>query len=240
MKEARADALRVGGVQRFTTLDYPGAFAAVVFVQGCPWRCLYCHNPHLQSRVPPPGVQLPWHELRDWFDNRRGRLDAVVFSGGEPTLDPALPDAMRDVRALGLRVGLHTAGMLPLSLRRVLPLVDWVGLDIKAPLDDDALHTQLTGAKARRSSAAVAESLHLLVESGIEFECRTTAHGDLLAPGRLEQLGQSLASLGVRHYALQGCRIEGRAPSASDGERLRAAAQSLRPLFERVECRLGD
>ncbi len=124
MTAARA-ALRVGGVQRFTSIDYPGALAAVVFVQGCPWRCVYCHNPQLQSRqVPQPAPAPAWPDLLAWLGCRRGLLDAVVFSGGEPTADPALPQAVDEVRALGFRVGLHTAGMLPRRLRTLLPRLD--------------------------------------------------------------------------------------------------------------------
>jgi len=126
---------RVGGVQRFTSIDYPGALAAVVFVQGCPWRCVYCHNPQLQPRrVPQPAAAPAWPELLAWLGRRRGLFDAVVFGGGESTADPALPRAVDEVRALGFRVGLHTAGMLPRRLRALLPRLDWVGLDIKAPL----------------------------------------------------------------------------------------------------------
>jgi pyruvate formate lyase activating enzyme len=87
-----ADRLAVAGLQAFSTLDYPGQLAAVVFLQGCPWRCGYCHNPHLQARGAGTGPR--WAALREWFARRLGRLDAVVFSGGEPSLDPALPAAL--------------------------------------------------------------------------------------------------------------------------------------------------
>ena len=131
---AAAEALVVGGLQPFTTIDYPGALAAVVFVQGCPWRCGYCHNPQLQPRVKPAEAAGPgWAALRPWLARRVGLIDAVVFSGGEPTLDPALPAAMAEVRAIGLKVGLHTAGIYPQRLAAALPLADWVGLDLKAP-----------------------------------------------------------------------------------------------------------
>lgn len=195
-----ADALRIGGLQRFTTIDYPGALAAVVFVQGCAWRCSYCHNPHLQPRARPAGT-LRWADVVAWLHRRRGLLDAVVFSGGEPTLDPALPAAADAVRALGLRVGLHTAGMAPRRLEALLPRVDWVGLDVKAPLDDDALHTRITG--VRGAVRPVARCLELLLSSGVALQVRTTVHPDWLGADQVRRLQQDLARRGAPAPVLQ-------------------------------------
>ena len=212
---ARCDvsrSLRVGGLQPFTSIDYPGALAAVVFVQGCPWRCLYCHNPQLQSRRPLPTGTVPsWPDLLHWLDSRRGLLDAVVFSGGEPTADAALPQAIDQVRALGFRVGLHTAGMMPHRLRPLLPKLDWIGLDIKAPLTDDALHGHISGVRggAKGGTAAVRESLAALCASGIAFECRTTAHPSLLDGPALEAIARELVAFGVTRYAVQVSRPAG-------------------------------
>lgn len=209
-----ADALHVGGLQPFTSIDFPGALAAVVFVQGCPWRCPYCHNPHLQARRP-PGVQpqASWAELRPWLQRRARVLDALVFSGGEPTLDPALPAAMREARALGYRIGLHSAGMAPRRLRALLPLVDWVGLDVKAPLDDERLHDRLSG--VRGAARSVRASVRALLAAGIAHECRTTVHASLLADGVLRRLQMQLVELGVRSWALQACREPAGAASAA-------------------------
>ena len=102
--------LRVGGVVPFTANDFPGRLAAVVFTQGCPWRCAYCHNPHLISaRGGDAAAERAWPDLLRWLGTRCGLLDGVVFSGGEPTAQHAIVDAVRDVRALGFEVGLHTA-----------------------------------------------------------------------------------------------------------------------------------
>lgn len=192
----------MGGLQPFTTIDYPGSLAAVVFVQGCPWRCVYCHNPQLQRRHGPAGPS--WSDLRAWFARRSGLIDAVVFSGGEPTLDPALPAAMTEVRAAGLKVGLHTAGLAPSRLTPLLGLVDWVGLDVKAPLDDEAVHRAITGAP--RGGATVRRSLEALLASGVALECRTTAHPALHDDRALLAIASALAEAGVQDYALQLCR----------------------------------
>jgi len=186
----------------------------VVFVQGCPWRCGYCHNPHLQPRG--QGHGTPWSEVTQFLRQRAGLLDAVVFSGGEPTLDPALPQAIADVRELGFKVGLHSAGAYPRRLQAVLPLVDWVGLDIKAPLASDARHDRVT--QVRGSAAPVRQSLAALVRHGrthgLAFECRTTAHPALLDDAALLAVADELAAAGVVDWVLQIARTQGAAGSA--------------------------
>jgi anaerobic ribonucleoside-triphosphate reductase activating protein len=203
--------LRVGGLVPFTAGDYPGHLAAVVFVQGCPWRCSYCHNPHLQpargeAELAAAGVPA-WRDMRPWLRRRAGLIDAVVFSGGEPTAEPALPQAMAEVRALGLRVGLHTAGTFPQRLQALLPRADWVGLDIKAPLADAATYERITGAAG--AAAPVRRSLAAVLASGVAFECRTTAHPALLDDVALIALAAELAAAGVANWALQICRSVG-------------------------------
>lgn len=194
--------LKVGGFTPFTTTDYPGKLSAVVFVQGCPWRCGYCHNPHLQPRLQQP--QHPWPQVLEFLARRRMLLDAVVFSGGEPTVDPGLHDAIADVRALGFGVGLHSAGIYPQRLAEVLPLVDWVGLDIKAPfaLYEDITNTPGSGKQALAAAEAV-------LASGVDYEFRTTVHPSLLSNQELVDLGYTLARMGVRNYALQTFRTQG-------------------------------
>lgn len=202
--------LHVGGFTAFTTIDYPGNLSAVVFVQGCPWRCGYCHNPHLQSRegaADKGSGGPPWGEILSLLRRRVGLLDAVVFSGGEPTMDPSLADAMRDVRSLGMQIGLHTAGMYPRRLVEVLPLVDWVGIDVKAPLGDAALHERLTGIKG--GDAPLRESVRAVLASGVAHEFRTTAHPALLGDEALLRIGAGLAAAGASCFALQIYRAPG-------------------------------
>lgn len=208
-----ARALQVGGVTPFTSIDYPGKLSAVVYVQGCPLRCSYCHNPHLQQRC--AGTQT-WGAVHAWLQRRVGLVDAVVFSGGEPTVDPMLEDAMHQVRALGFSVGLHSAGTHPRRLQSVLPLLDWIGLDVKAPLRDAATYERITGV---RGSASRAEAcLKAVLQAGVDCEIRTTAHPLWLGDAALLQLAQDLAKRGVRRYALQiACATEAQpAPPVAD------------------------
>lgn len=161
--------LRIGGLTPYSATDYPGCFSAVVFCQGCPWRCRYCHNPHLLPADAPPA--MAWDEVVYFLGRRRGLLDAVVFSGGEPTLQDGLAEAARAVKALGFKVGLHTADMYPERLRELLPLFDWVGMDIKAPFADYEQITSVAG-----SGAKARVSARWILDSGVDYEFRTTVH----------------------------------------------------------------
>ncbi len=171
-----AAALRVGGLTPMTSLDYPGELAAVVFCQGCPWRCRYCHNGHLlPTQAADP---IPWVGVRRFLEHRRGLLDAVVFSGGEPSLQAALPAALAEIRGLGFKTGLHTAGPYPSRLARALPHLDWVGLDIKALPED---YPRITGVPGSGERAWA--SLSLLLAARIKLEVRTTPLPGLDGPG---------------------------------------------------------
>lgn len=194
--------LRIGGFVPLSGCDWPGELVATLFCQGCPWRCRYCHNTHLLPADRPGTVAWSW--VVDFLRRRVGLLDGVVFSGGEPTLQRGLGTAMQQVRALGMRVGLHTAGPYPDRLAAVLPLVDWVGFDVKAPFDD---YPHLTGVPA--SGARARESLLHLIASGVAYEVRTTVHPALLDAAALYTLVGTLADLRVTHYALQSCRARG-------------------------------
>jgi pyruvate formate lyase activating enzyme len=175
--------------------------AAVVFCQGCPWRCGYCHNGDLLDAR---GRDLiPWPHIRDLLERRRGLLDAVVFSGGEPTLQAALPAALAEVRSLGFKTGLHTGGPYPERLARALPWLDWVALDIKALPEDYPKVTGVPGSGERAWA-----SLGLLLNAGIALEVRTTPMPGLDAPAYLDRLMQRLAKAGVHDYVLQRCHTE--------------------------------
>lgn len=194
-----SNALRVGGLVPLTTLDFPDQLACVLFCQGCGWRCRYCHNPQL---IPARGEQeKSWDDILAFLRQRVGLLDAVVFSGGEPTLQAALPEAITEVRALGFKVGLHSAGIKPKRLARVLSLVDWVGFDIKAVPEHS---TAITGVEG--SGAANWRSLGLLLRSSVAHEVRTTVHWQLFDAERLLDLAQRLRAQGVERFVVQCSR----------------------------------
>ncbi len=173
--------LNIGGVTPFTTIDYPGEIAAVLFCRGCPWRCGYCHNKHL--REPAAEGNVHWEEILSFLRSRAGLLDAVVFSGGEPTLQPGLAEAVREVKALGFKVGLHTAGAFPERLAMILPQLDWVGMDLKAPFEEYEAVTAVPG-----SGEAARESADLVRRSGVAHRFRTTLDPYLREDGRIDRI----------------------------------------------------
>ncbi len=190
--------LLIAGYTPFSTVDYPGHTAAVVFTQGCPWRCRYCQNPSLQPLEAPRGAPA-WEGFLEWLEGRRGLLDAVVFSGGEPTAQEGLVSAARTVLGRGFRVGLHTNGAYPDSFGRVLPFCDWVGLDIKAMFGRQGWITgnEVTGV------ASSYESLGMLGASDVLFEVRTTYHPLLLSEATLRHIAQALSLLRPMKWAIQ-------------------------------------
>ncbi|MBI1889454.1 MAG: anaerobic ribonucleoside-triphosphate reductase activating protein [Burkholderiales bacterium] len=197
-----ADTLKIGGMTPFSATDYPGMLAAVLFVQGCPWRCGYCHNPHLQPRTQESAIA--WSDVLHFLYRRSELIDGVVFSGGEPAIDPALNEAIWSVRKMGFAIGLHSAGIYPRRLAEVLPWVDWVGLDIKAPFDR---YEKITGIPD--SGKLAQASIDAMLESGIDYEVRTTIHPTLLDEEEIVELASTLASMGVNNYALQLFRTQG-------------------------------
>ncbi|WP_414597551.1 anaerobic ribonucleoside-triphosphate reductase activating protein [Achromobacter sp. F4_2707] len=224
--------LKVGGITPFSATDFPGKLCAVLFVQGCPWRCGYCHNPHLQARTAESPIS--WDDISAFLRRRTGLIDAVVFSGGEPTMDSGLETAMLEAREHSFLVGLHTGGIYPDRLRKVLPLVDWVGLDIKATGAGYEAVTQV-----RNSGAPAFESLRAVLQTGVSYEVRTTIHPRLHDEDEIRTLARQLARSGVTHYALQVFRPTGCQDDALNhtrfhdypGEALLAELHALFPHF---------
>lgn len=201
----RADDLQIAGLTRFSTCDWPGKLVATVFLQGCPFACPYCHNPDLLDLRRPGSIE--WQVVRDLLAKRHGLLDGVVFSGGEPTRQASLAAAMMEVGDLGFKVGLHTAGSYPKRFAEVLPLCDWVGLDIKAP---EHLYGAVTGVRSSASRAFA--SLRLALDSGVDLQVRTTVDPTTLSSDDVAELTATLQKLGVREHILQQVRTEGASP----------------------------
>lgn len=202
---ALPDDLAIAGLVPLSTVDWPGRLVATAFLQGCPWRCTYCHNSAiLDPRT--PGV-VPWTAVRELLARRVGLLDGIVFSGGEPTRQAALLPAVREVREAGFAVGLHTGGAYPRRLAALLPYVDWVGFDVKAPA---RLYRAVTRVGGPTSAAdATAASLRLVLDSGVDVQVRTTVDPTVLTSDDVAELTATLRDLGVREHVLQQVRPDG-------------------------------
>jgi anaerobic ribonucleoside-triphosphate reductase activating protein len=229
--------LTIGGVTPLTSTDYPGHLSAVMFCQGCAWRCGYCHNAHLIPRKAETVVSWPW--VKQFLERRRGLLDAVVFSGGEPTLQGGLLDAVKETRALGYKVALHTGGPYPRRLDKLLPYLDWVGMDIKADFENYDATTGVPG-----SGIKALESAHRVIASGVDCEFRTTVHPALISKERLLALAKTLSGIGVKNYVLQefrptGCVNAELAAVNTAGYVDEELCHAIRPMFESFAVRRG-
>ncbi|MNE32934.1 Radical SAM superfamily protein [compost metagenome] len=187
--------------------------------------------------IPPRGSQeLEWSQVLAFLQRRQGLLDAVVFSGGEATLQDSLPAAMAEVRQMGFAVGLHSAGIKPEAFARALPGADWVGFDVKALAEECALITRVKG-----SGVANWRSLELLLASGVEYECRTTVHWHLIDPERLLTLARRLSEREVKHFVVQMVRttqmLDASLPKVSMHTALPALWDALGDLFPMFEVR---
>ena len=188
--------MNIQGFQKLTLLDYPGRTACTVFTGGCNLRCPFCHNADL-VRTPMAGPNLT-DEVITYLARRRGILDGVCITGGEPLLQPDLIDFLRQVKALGYAVKLDTNGSLPDRLAAVLDtgLVDYVAMDVKS---SPAGYPAAVGGEA--DPAVYDRSIRLLRESGLPHEFRTTAVKGLHTPEDFTAIGQWLE--GAPRYFIQ-------------------------------------
>jgi pyruvate formate lyase activating enzyme len=166
----------IGGFQKFSLIDYPGKICAIVFTKGCNFRCPYCHNPELvqTSQYTNP---IPEQEVISFLKKRQGNLDAVCITGGEPTLQPDLLSFIFECKTMGYLVKLDTNGTNPALLEKIirLNLVDYLAMDIKAPLSKYAEVT-----KSNVNADTIIESINLIKNSNIDYEFRSTLVQNLL------------------------------------------------------------
>ena len=178
--------MQIEGVQKLTLLDFPGHVACTVFTPGCNFRCPFCHNASLVVNAPAKGAQDP-EELFRFLSKRRGILDGVALTGGEPLLQQGVEEFLRRVKELGFKTKLDTNGSFPDRLRAILDagLADYVAVDIK---NSPAKYPLTTGCTAD-FTAQLSQTIKLLAQSGIDYEFRTTivaeyhTDADILAMG---------------------------------------------------------
>jgi pyruvate formate lyase activating enzyme len=181
--------VNLGGLVRFTLTDYPGRAAAVVFTQGCNFRCPFCHNGRLLPRDAAADDRWSERAVLSFLQTRAGQLSGLVVSGGEPTLQADLPRFLHRVKALGYAVKLDTNGSRPEVLRQLLceRLLDFVAMDVKAPWEH---YARLAGVPV--DTDALRASVGLLAQSGIPHEFRTTVVPPLLTDADLADIANAL------------------------------------------------
>ena len=226
----------LGGLQKFSLVDYPGKTCAILFTRGCNMRCPYCHNPELvwpEQYAP----EIPIDEVLSFLETRRGLLDAVTVTGGEPCLHPDLPKLLAQLKRMGFAVKLDTNGSFPEKLRNVIVggLVDYVAMDIKAPLEKYALVSAVD-----LPVEPIRVSIALLMEGRVDYEFRTTVDRELLNEEDLLAIGQEIR--GARRYYLQklnayDAKGSGASMKAKDDAWLEAVAVKLGVNVEHCSVR---
>lgn len=188
--------LKIAGIQKTTLLDYPTKVAAIVFTQGCNFRCGYCHNPDLLEQNKNTDF-LPENFI-SFLKTRQGKLDGVVITGGEPTLQSGLYDFIKQIKQLDFAVKLDTNGTNPKILKKLLSenLVDYIAMDIKAPIEK---YSEITGINVNTNN--IKTSIDLIIKSLTEYEFRTTVLKSQLSFEDFDKIGQTIK--GANLYYLQ-------------------------------------
>lgn len=197
--------MKFAGLLKQSLTDYPGKIAAVLFSRGCNLRCPFCHNAHLlvkPGRNAAVAGEIEDQGLLAFLQERQGFLDAVVFSGGEPTINPELPEVIRQVKNAGYLVKLDTNGNNPLMLAKLLEdnLLDYVAMDIKAPLDYKK-YLEASGRLSSEDFFNVRSAINLLRAATIEVEFRTTVVPLWHSPEDILAIARHIE--GARLYSLQ-------------------------------------
>ncbi|MCX5881742.1 MAG: anaerobic ribonucleoside-triphosphate reductase activating protein [Deltaproteobacteria bacterium] len=189
-----------GGIQKSTLIDYPGKVACVLFFSGCNFHCPYCHNPELAKGM--ALEQWPEQTAYDFLEERKGFLEGVVISGGEPSLHPDLIRVCQTVRQMGYPIKLDTNGSCPNVLEELISrgLVDYVAMDIKTVPENYPQYIQKDC-----NTDAIISSIRLIKTSGLSHEFRTTCIRPLIDKHIVERICGMIQ--GANLYVLQRFRL---------------------------------
>ncbi len=187
----------IGGFQKSSLIDYPEKISAIIFTQGCNFRCPYCHNPEL-IKESNKNQKLDKKQIFEFLSSRKGKLDGVVITGGEPTLHKNLPEFISEIKTLGFPVKLDTNGTNPEMLQILLDkgLIDYIAMDIKAPLEK---YSEVVCAKVDTDN--IMQSIRIIKNSNIDYEFRTTVVKSQLQRADFEKIGAFIS--GCKKYYLQ-------------------------------------
>jgi len=189
--------MKIGGLQKVSLIDYPGLICAIIFSQGCNFRCSYCHNPELvEPRLFQPCIKE--NEVLEFLETRKGKLDAVTITGGEPTLQDDLAPFIKKIKKMKFAVKVDTNGSQPQVIKDLLDnkLLDFIAMDIKAPLEKYE-----SVVKVPVNSDSIQESIKLILEAKIPHEFRTTIVESQLEEKDIQQI--ALLISGADRYVLQ-------------------------------------
>ena len=189
--------MKIGGLQKVSLIDYPGLICATIFLQGCNFKCSYCHNPELvDTRLFQPCIKE--NEVLDFLNTRKGKLDAVTITGGEPTIHDDLAAFIKKIKKMKFAVKLDTNGSQPQVIKTLLDekLLDFIAMDIKAPLEK-----YKSVVKVPVNSDLIKESIRLILKAKIQHEFRTTIVESQLDEKDILQIAELIS--GANSYVLQ-------------------------------------
>ncbi|MCD8144163.1 MAG: anaerobic ribonucleoside-triphosphate reductase activating protein [Oscillospiraceae bacterium] len=228
--------IRIHGLQKLSMVDYPGKIAATVFTGGCNLRCPFCHNALLVTSLS-GSPQLDTGEVLQFLQKRRGLLDGVVLSGGEPLIQNGVVEFLQAVRDMGFSIKLDTNGCYPDALAGILDrhLADYVAMDIK---NTPEKYPQTTGLQ-NFDMAPIQASLDILKTDSVDCEFRTTVVRELHSVADIVEIGRWLQ--GAPRYFLQNFEDSGNLIGAGFhgffSDELDAMAAAAAPYFQSVQVR---
>lgn len=186
----------IAGLQKTTLIDFPQKIAAIVFTQGCNFCCGYCHNPEILDFTSKSDFST--EKFFNFLKSRKGKLDGVVITGGEPTLQAELYNFIKEIKYLGFLVKLDTNGSNPQILKKLINdnMLDYIAMDIKAPLEK---YSEITNVNVNIDN--IRQSINLIMKSNVDYEFRTTVLKSQLSYDDFDKIGQLIR--GAKHYYLQ-------------------------------------
>jgi len=187
----------IGGFQKFSLIDYPDKICAIVFTQGCNLRCPYCHNPELINLESSQHI-ISKEEVFSFLEKRKGKLDALEVTGGEPTLQRDLLEFLKKIKDMGYLIKLDSNGSHPEAVEKAIKLkiADYLAMDVKAPLKK---YREVTHSKVDISK--IKNSIELIMNSGLDYELRTTIVKSQLCKEDIIEIGKLIK--GAKLYVLQ-------------------------------------
>lgn len=242
--------MKIGGLQKFSMLDYPEHLSAIIFTKGCNFRCQYCYNPMLVwpegSRKPKNidsaengnhkfstgeieevNFEISENDLFDFLNKRVGKLEGIVITGGEPTLHSDLPEFIDKIRDLGFKIKLDTNGTNPEMLKKLIAnkQIDYIAMDLKGTKES---YEKVVGVPVNLES--IEKSIKIIMESNLPYEFRTTVVPELIEPEDIDKMGEMIK--GADKWFLQQFK--------SDMELVNSEFQNFSPYKKEVLDKMGE
>lgn len=193
--------LRISGLERSSLLDYPGKISAIIFTHGCNLKCPYCHNPELVIEGFEQSGSFSEEEILNFLESRKGKLDALVITGGEPLVQSDLLPFIRKVKEMGFLIKLDSNGTFPDRLKDFIDtgLIDYVAMDVKYPKVGYVKNSMIPGVAKK-----IERSIKIIMDSGLDYEFRTTYVKPLHSLESAEGIGKMIK--GAKNYYIQNFR----------------------------------